>query len=428
MKKLLVIALMILAIQIQAQVRIGYAEAYSTAEKLVSQQGTQAKQTLTLSEEIKSEETGQTNLFVFAIEPKGFVIVSALNEVLAYSFTSSMPASDELPDHIAYWIDLYNEQTDYLLQHPGNIKRPAKQQRTVGPLLTSVWGQGCFHNALCPEDELGPCHHVEAGCVAIAMAQIMYYYKQPVTGTGSMTYSCPPYGTLSADFGNTTYKWEDMVDTVCQSNYAVAKLISHCGISVQMIYGTHSSISSNVAANNAFHFHFYYPCSILSNRSSISDEEWTALIRQNIENQHPVYYTGKSDLGAHAFVCDGYDNNGLFHFNFGWDGVADGYYTLENPYDFSTLQSCIHNIFPIATLPIQSDSHGIIYVAPDGSGNGSSWENATSDFQAAIYKSHANNATIWVKEGTYIDEPLDGYAYNFFGDCQLYGGFKGDEP
>lgn len=428
MKKLLVIALMILAIQIQAQVRIGSAEAYATAEQFVSRQRKQTVQKLTLSEEIKSEQTGQTNLFVFAIEPKGFVIVSALNEILAYSFTSSMPASDELPDHIAYWIGLYNEQTDYLLQHPDNIKRPAKQQRSVGPLLISVWGQGCFHNALCPEDELGPCHHVEAGCVAIAMAQIMYYYKQPVTGIGSMTYSCPPYGTLSADFGNTTYKWEDMVDTVCQSNYAVAKLISHCGISVQMIYGTHSSISSNVAANNAFHLHFYYPCSILSSRSSFTDEEWTALIRQNIENQRPVYYTGKSDLGAHAFVCDGYDNNGLFHFNFGWDGVADGYFTLENPYDFSTLQSCIHNIFPIATLPIQSDNHGIIYVAPDGSGNGSSWENATSDFQAAIYKSHANNATIWVKEGTYIDEPLDGYAYNFFGDCQLYGGFKGDEP
>ena len=428
MKKLLIIALLISVIQLQAQVRIGYAEAYSTAEKFVSQQGKQDNQSLTLSEEIKSAETRQTNLFVFAIEPKGYVVVSALNEVWAYSFTSSMPASDELPDHIAYWIGLYNEQTDYLLQHPGNIKRPAKQQRSVGPLLTSVWGQGCFHNALCPEDELGPCHHVEAGCVAIAMAQIMYYYKQPVTGIGSMTYSCPPYGTLSADFGNTTYKWEDMVDTVCQNNYAVATLISHCGISVQMIYGTHSSISSNVAANNAFHLHFHYPCSILSNRSSFSDEEWTALIRQNIENQHPVYYEGRSNLGTHAFVCDGYDSNGLFHFNFGWDGVADGYYTLENPYGFSTLQSCIHNIFPIATLPIQSDSHGIIYVAPDGSGDGSSWENATSDFQAAIYKSHASNATIWVKEGTYIDEPLDGYAYNFFGDCQLYGGFKGDEP
>ncbi|MBQ2173894.1 MAG: Spi family protease inhibitor, partial [Alphaproteobacteria bacterium] len=85
MKKLLVIALMMLVTQLQAQVRIGYAEAYSTAEKFVSQQEKQANQSLALSEEIKSKQTGRTNLFVFSIEPKGYVIVSALNDVLAYS-------------------------------------------------------------------------------------------------------------------------------------------------------------------------------------------------------------------------------------------------------------------------------------------------------------------------------------------------------
>jgi len=99
---------------LQAQTVIGLDEARATAERFVLQQGKQVQQTLSLSEEIKSTETGQTNLFVFAIKPKGFVVVSAMNEVLAYSFTSSMPASDELPDHIAYWIGLYNEQTDYL--------------------------------------------------------------------------------------------------------------------------------------------------------------------------------------------------------------------------------------------------------------------------------------------------------------------------
>ena len=196
MKKLLVIVILMFAIQLQAQVRIGDAEAYSTAEQFVSQQG--SKSTLILSEEIKSIHSEQTNLFVFSMEPKGYVIVSALNEVLAYSLNTTFPKSDELPDHIAYWINLYNEQTDYLLQHPDQIKKPTKQQRSVGPLLTSIWGQGCYHNSLCPQDELGPCRHVSAGCVAIAMAQIMYYHKQPIKGTGSMTYSCPPYGTLSA--------------------------------------------------------------------------------------------------------------------------------------------------------------------------------------------------------------------------------------
>ncbi len=118
MKKLLVIALIMCIAHLQAQVRIRGAEAYSTAEQFVSQQGKRDKPTLTLSEEIKSKQSGQTNLFVFSMEPKGYVIVSALNDVLAYSFKSSMLAMDELPDHVAYWLNLYNEQTDYLLLHP----------------------------------------------------------------------------------------------------------------------------------------------------------------------------------------------------------------------------------------------------------------------------------------------------------------------
>ena len=428
MKRLLVILLILFATHLQAQVRIGDAEAYSTAELFVSQQGKQGKPALTLSEEIKSEQSRQTNLYVFSMQPKGFVIVSALNEVLAYSFASAMPASAELPDHIAYWLDLYNQQTDYLIEHPEPSKKPTKSQNAVEPLLTSIWGQGCYHNAACPFDTLGPCQHVEAGCVAIAMAQIMYYHKLPLKGNGSMTYICPTYGFLSAHFGNTTYHWEDMVDTVSQSNPAVAKLISHCGIGAQMIYGAHSSVSSGTAALKAFQEFFYYPFATHLNRNDFTEEEWTALIRQDIENQHPVYYEGKSSLGTHAFVCDGYDSNGLFHFNFGWDGVADGYYILNSPYGFSTNQYCIHNIIPLANFTIQSDEHGIIYVTPDGNGDGSSWESATSDLQSAIYKSNIDKNTIWVKEGTYMMESTDEHAFNLFGDCLLYGGFKGDEP
>ena len=118
MKQFLVIVFLMLTFQLQAQVRIGGAKAYSTAEQFVLQQWKQGKPTLTLNEEIKSKQSGQTNLFMFSMEPKGYVIVSALNDVLAYSFESSMPALQELPDHVAYWLNLYNEQTDYLIQHP----------------------------------------------------------------------------------------------------------------------------------------------------------------------------------------------------------------------------------------------------------------------------------------------------------------------
>lgn len=428
MKRLLLTTFLLIATLLQAQVRIGEKEAFSTAQRFLQDNTKLQNTSLVLSETINSKQSGQVNLYVFSIEQQGFIVVSAMNEILAYSFDSSLPVSDELPAHIAYWIDLYNEQTDYLIQHPDRLKKPEKQQHSVGPLLTSIWGQGCYHNSLCPNDVSGPCHHVSAGCVAIAMAQIMYYHKQPQKGNGSMTYACQPYGTLSADFGSTTYNWEGMADTLSESNDAVAKLILHCGISVQMNYGAQTSVSSISAAHNAFQQFFFYPLSVLSSRYLFTDEEWTAMIRQDIESLRPVYYSGKSSLGSHAFVCDGYDSNGLFHFNFGWDGVADGYYTLYDPSGFSAVQSCIHDIIPFANFSIQSDDHGIVYVSPDGCGDGSSWENATSDLQAAIFKSNVDKTTIWVKEGTYSRASTDEHAYNSFGYCHLYGGFKGDEP
>ena len=428
MKKLLVIVFLMLTFQLQAQVRIGDAKAYSTAEQFVLQQRKQGKPTLTLSEKIKSKLSGQTNLFVFSMESKGYVIVSALNDVLAYSFESSMPAMDELPDHVAYWLNLYNEATDHLIIHPEQRKKPTKSQTIIEPLLTSIWGQGCYHNGDCPYDSTGPCQHVEAGCVAIAMAQIMYYHKSPLRGNGTMTYACPPYGNLTADFGSTCYQWESMADTLHESNQAVATLVSHCGISVKMKYSHNGSGAFSQDVPNALQHYFSYPSPCFSRREAYSDEEWQKMIKNDLDRQCPVYYAGKASIGGHAFVCDGYDDNGMFHFNFGWDGVADGYYTLNRPYAFSEDQSIVHNIFSIDEIPIHSDSHGIIYVTPDGIGDGSSWAQATSELQLALFKSTMEGHSIWVKEGIYKGGPEQEYAFNPFFKCRLYGGFKGDEP
>ena len=427
MKKFLIIAWLIIITQVQAQVSVGEMEAFSTARCFLEQHDKQQPFTLSLSKVICSKRSGQPTLFVFKVEPKGYIIVSALDKVLAYSFESSFPASEKFPDPFIYWLDLYNRQTDYLIEHPEQFKNSTESRQTVEPLLTSIWGQGCFHNEACPEDELGPCQHVSAGCVAIAMAQIMYYHKQPLKGSGTMTYSCFPYGILSADFGQTTYLWEAMADTLHESNSAVAKLISHCGISVKMLYGAHQSSASSANALTAFRQFFSYPSATLSHRTNYSDEEWTAMIRKNINERHPVYFEGTSSIGTHAFVCDGYDGGGMFHFNFGWDGVADGFYSLDSPYGFSDDQSIIHNIIPFNTIPIQADEHGIIYVAPDGNGDGSSWENATKELQLAIFKSQADNS-IWVKEGIYMGNLEESYAFNLQQSCKLYGGFKGDEP
>ena len=144
--------------QLKAQVRVGEAEAHATAECFIKQQGKVNVNALALSEEIKSKQSSQTNLYVFSIEPQGFVIVSALGDVLAYSLVSNMPPVNTLPDHITYWLNLYNESTDQLVMHPEQRKEPTRSQTAVEPLLTSCWGQGCYHNEACPSEASGPCH------------------------------------------------------------------------------------------------------------------------------------------------------------------------------------------------------------------------------------------------------------------------------
>ena len=428
MKSPLVIAILLLALQLQAQVRISEEKAFSTAEKFLQENTNLETPTMALSERMSSNQSGQTNLYVFSIEPQGFVIVSALGDILSYSLVSNMPPSKVLPDHIRYWLNLYNENTDYLIEHPGQRKESTKNQTAVEPLLTSCWGQGCYHNEACPVDNAGPCQHVEAGCVAIAMAQIMYYHKSPSKGKGTMTYACPPYGSLSADFENTYYQWENMADTLNESNLAVATLVFHCGVAVKMKYSSNGSGAFSQTVPDALQQYFYYPAAAYANRASYDDEQWHRIVKNDLDKHLPVYYAGTSSLGGHAFVCDGYDGNGKFHFNFGWDGVADGYYTLSSPYGFSANQSIVHNIFPIDNIPIHSDSHGIIYVAPDGTGDGSSWAQATSGLQLALFKSTMDRSKIWVKEGTYMGNPEEEFAFTPLLGCKLYGGFKGDEP
>ena len=428
MKNAFVILLLLIVTQLQAQHRIGSDEAFTTAERFIAQSTKQNTVTLTLTETIKSEQSGQANLFVFSIEPTGFVIVSATNDVLAYSFSSTMPQSIALPAHINYWLDLYNQATDYLIAHPDAKQEPTTFDREVGPLMNSCWGQGCFHNEACPVDSLGPCDHASAGCVAIAMAQILYYHKYPLTGEGEVSYNCSPYGTLSANFGETTYHWDEMADTLHDSNPAVAQLIYHCGLAVKMHYSAHESYSYFSTANNALRNHFRFPTANLKFRTNYDDERWMKLIKQDLDKLLPVYYRGVSSLGGHAFVCDGYDANGLFHFNFGWDGVADGYYTLSNPSGFSSQQVIIHDILPINNIPIHSDEHNIVYVSPDGTGDGSSWVEATNDLQGALFNSHFNDYVIWVKEGSFKGDPSNEYAFLLMHNSRIYGGFKGDEP
>ena len=228
-----------------------------------------------------------------------------------------------------------------------------KSAKAVGPLLTESWNQGCRYNSLCPTGH-GPCDHFEVGCVAVAMGQIMHYWKYPDTGWGSHSYSNQGI-TLSADFGNTVYDWGNMPDSLTDNSSeaeieAVATLLYHCGVSVDMSYTQNSSMANSNVVPKALTRYFNYSKRLhIEKRNNYSDEEWSLMLKDCLDLQQPIYYTGHGQQGGHAFVCDGYDDNDLMHFNWGW-GRADGYFSLGNlnplGYSFNTTQSVILDIYP----------------------------------------------------------------------------------
>ena len=298
-------------------------------------------------------EQGASAFHVFNTSD-GFVIVSADDcetPIIGYSREgrfdpNNVPIQmeDYLQDFIAriqYGIENHIEADEATAKQWEMAKttgklNDSKSTKAVAPLLTDKWNQGCLYNNLCPTMS-GPCGHAEVGCVAVAMAQIMRYWGYPTTGWGTHSYTNAGL-TLSADFGNTTYDWEHMPDSLTENSSeaeieAVATLLYHCGISVEMNYSPNGSNSNSSKIPDALIRYFYYSKHIhREKRSDFSDEEWLSLLKSSLDLQRPVQYSGFGVGIGHAFVCDGYDENDLLHFNWGWGGNANGYFALGNLY------------------------------------------------------------------------------------------------
>ena len=224
-------------------------------------------------------------------------------------------------------------------------------------LVETTWNQRPYYNNYCPSG-------VPAGCVATVMAQIMKYYGHPLKGTGSNSYSCGNYGTLSANFGETSYQWKNMPNKLTALSKpeeidAVATLMYHSGIAVNMLYTSGGSGSNIVAARDALKTYFGYDSNI---RREIKDNyknanDWYDLLRSEINVRRPMYYRGSDPVeGGHAFICDGYDNDDFFHFNWGWGGSGDDWFQIwlldPNEYNFSVSHEILVNIKPTSLPPM----------------------------------------------------------------------------
>jgi hypothetical protein len=288
--------------------------------------------------------------YVFAPEGQsGFVIVAAEDRVLpilGYSLRNAYTASKaQQPLPFRKWMAYYRAQITEVVQEglPATERIAAewaayregnflnRSPLTVDPLTTTKWDQPFPYNALCPQDPNSGQRAV-VGCVATAMAQIMRYHAHPQQGTGFHSYNHPQFGTVSANFGATTYNWANMPNTVTNYNEDVARLSFHCGVSIEMGYGVQvSGVSSLEGVASALREYFSYDPSTTQfvERQNYNPSSWLQLMRNELDNGRPVEYAGIGQGGGHAWVMDGYQGD-FFHMNWGWGGFQDGYFTLDN--------------------------------------------------------------------------------------------------
>ena len=313
---------------------------------------------------------------------------------------------------------------------------------SVGPLLTTTWDQGQYYNALCPEDANGPAGHALTGCVATAMAQIINYWGYPVHGRGTHSYNHDAYGTLSANYSNSTYDYAHMPTALSatstpQELQAVAQLMHHCGVAANMGYGPTESGAYDHDARAAFiNFFCYSPDISLVEKNHFTDVDWENMIRADLSANRPVYYSGKSMWGGHAFVCDGYRQDGYFHFNFGWSGIADGWYVTNAVMGYNSRQAALIGIVPDSTgNVILGQTKGFssfvvdeplefYHILGHNSFTGTDYANPCSNTVSFI---SANNSNQLIADLVYFeDQSLTIYDGNNVMLRDLYGGGNND--
>ena len=300
------------------------------------------------SEYFKSGTSGDSApaFYIFnRTESQGFVIISGedtTQPILAYSSTGTF-ATEQLPENVLYWLREYRDQilllrqTDpafdehiaSLWQHPGRALTRASGKQ----METAKWNQDAPYNYYSPTI-LGK--KTVTGCVATAMAIIMRYKKWPDVGEGSHRYYAETYADyLEATF-NVKYDWTGMPLEYIEGQYTdeqaqkVGMLMFHCGVAAEMDFTYESSGAfTQEAVGNMVNFFKYDKSVTIPQRDWYELDTWNQLMKNEIDQDRPVMYGGADSQGAHQFVLDGYDENDMFHVNWGWGGLCDGFYLLS---------------------------------------------------------------------------------------------------
>ncbi|MBR0176375.1 MAG: C10 family peptidase [Bacteroidales bacterium] len=429
-----------------------------TAERVTPETARKVASTFLTSNGAKSaqltdltKEAGFPNLYIFTTE-NSFVVMAAddcAQPILGYSFENAFVA-DDMPENMRWWLQQYSDEIQWgiengirsdkstadewkkLQEGKGSKDTPAV---IVGPLIATRWGQDAPYNNLCPNNESAGKRAV-TGCVATAMAQVMKYWNYPEQGVGSNTYTPadhPEYGEQSANFGETTYDWDNMTNTYNNTStdtqkQAVATLMYHCGVSVNMDYDysqadtdhVGSGASTAMVPESLKTYFKYAPSATYKYKDDFTNDQWIALLQHELDESRPVLYAGRyvtsTGGGGHAFVCDGYRSDGKFHFNWGWEGNKDSYFAIGalNPGGGNTGSGQgtynVNNAAAFFVEPISSLEAPTVSVTASGSSLVLSWDAIAEADAYDIYRDNVKIETGFT-QNSYTDTDIASGSY-----------------
>jgi len=297
--------------------------------------------------------TTEKSYYIFNYpQQQGYTIVSGddlMPEVVGYTTNGTFDA-DNAPDALLNYLAQYEATLGALKAGEkyivDNVKfltdrRKAAPITPIKPLVKTAWNQTSPYNDLCPL--YNSKDRAATGCVATAMAQLIYYYHTPGQ---SLTKNIPGYNYTKGgssfyvagvepyayDWANMKLNYNDEYNTA--EGTAVAKLMHHCGVAVNMKYGSSSSANDNSCYNALVEYFNLDNHARLMKRENYTLPQWMAIIDKELEASRPLYMSGSSYTGVgHAFICDGRDSKGYYHINWGWGGSSNGYFdvTILNP-------------------------------------------------------------------------------------------------
>ncbi len=337
--------------------------------------------------EASSVKAHCVDYYVFNYDGGGYVIVAGddrAEEILGYG--SGYMDVNNLPDNVEWWLGHYKEQMEWLIANPTAQVEKTSQfmstmltATTVPTLMTCTWDQEAPYYNQCPKYNGSYCM---TGCVATAMAQVMYYWKYPaqlpaLSGYEQQAdyYNGVPALSVSALPG-ITLDWDNMLDDYSSVNYnttqanAVAWLMRYCGQAVKMMYSPDGSGAYTDDQRDAMVLFGYNSGAQVVERDNYSATNWNTMMQTELEARRPILYGGNdSSAGGHAFVVDGYDaSTSKYHVNFGWSGYYDNYYALDafkgGSYTFKYYQDMIIGVYPDGAVletyaPVLADASNV---------------------------------------------------------------------